>query len=207
MATVAYALTTKEKVKAHLGIASATTTYDSLIETFINQVTDFIEGYCGGRRFKETTYTAEMYDSDRQFKIFLKNFPVTTLTSVEYRSGTIASPSWVTYTNEGYLLYSGEGYVHFFGRLPKIHLGIRFTYVAGYKIDFTNELTSTHTLPFDLTMAATMLCAKIYNRRQSEGISQMSTEGQSISFAGVSGEMDQTVKEILDKYKTYRLAI
>ena len=52
MATIAYALTTKEKVKEFLGITG--TTNDALIDSLINYITDFIESYVGGRRFKET---------------------------------------------------------------------------------------------------------------------------------------------------------
>ena len=72
MSTLAYALTTKEKVKAYLEITDASK--DTIIETLIDQVTDFIEGYCGGRRFLESTYT-QLFDTKQGMsKLFLNNF-------------------------------------------------------------------------------------------------------------------------------------
>ena len=54
-----YALTSVDKVNALLGFTTgANATQDQLIADIIAQMTDFIEGYCGGRRFLATDYTA-----------------------------------------------------------------------------------------------------------------------------------------------------
>jgi hypothetical protein len=202
---VPYAITTRDKVKTLFGITDATN--DSLIDQIVNGVTDFIESYCD-RRFKKTTYTNETYDTkDGQSKIFLKNYPVASLSAVEYRAGTISSPTWITYDANGYLLYGQEGYVKFFGKFPEVAQGMRFTYSAGYDIDFANEGSASHTLPLDLTLVATELSAKVFSTRQSQGITQMSTEGQSVTF-GLTGEsLSSAQKDILNGHTKHTIII
>lgn len=184
MSVVPHALTTKTKVKTFLGITG--TGSDTVIDELINYVTDYIEQYCGGRRFLRSTYTNEVYDTKHgQSKIFFKQYPVASVSAVEYRSGTISSPSWVTYDANGYLLYPAEGYMRFFSKFPEVSQGTRFTYIAGYLIDFSNEGNTTlHNLPADLSLVATELVAKLHDTRKSEGVLSMTTEGQSITFAG-----------------------
>lgn len=213
MSVVSYALTTRQKVKDYLGITN--TNSDSLIDTLVNQATDKIESFCGGRRFLQTVYSQEMYDAMGGRSqiggsiIFLRQFPVTTLSLVEYRSGTVTVPAWVTYDANGYLLYDKPGYVKFFAVLPTISLGLRFTYTAGYLIDFTNETDITkHTLPFDLTDLATQLCALQMNLRKSQGIKLEMTEGQRVEFIDMQGKgfLPEHL-EILRKYQTLRMTI
>ncbi len=205
---VSYALTTLAKVKLSLGIDSATTTYDDVLNTLINGVTDFIENYCGSRRFLSTTYTNEIHDSVRGRSQFFTNFPVTTLTTVEYRSGTPSNPTWNTFNADGYLLYGKEGYVKFYATLPEVMQGLRYTYIAGYLIDFAHETDITkHTLPFDLTMVATDLVCKAYNLKQAQGLESMSTEGQTVVFGNLAKKLDDNHELILGNYQTLRLNI
>ncbi len=205
-------LTTKAKVKAFVGIPSATTTYDDLIDMLINNTSQFIEGYCGNRRFLNQTYTHEIYDAEnnRGTKggscIFLHQFPITALTTLEYRSGTILNPSWVVYDPNSYITYLKPGFVRFYAILPRISQGLRFTYTAGYLIDFTHEDDPTkHTLPFDLTMTATEMVARKYQLRQAQGIKSESVEGESVTFADDKPTSDQL--SVLKKYTVARMAI
>lgn len=214
MATITYALTTKEKVKEFLGIVG--TTNDALIDSLINYVTDFIEGYVG-RRFKETQYTNEEYDVPNGDIVFLREFPVNELTVAEYRTGTIASPTFVAFNTNDFLLYKKEGYVKFFFISFRFFQGLtvrekllRFTYKAGFKIDFANELSATHTLPFDIAMVATQLVARMFNLRTAEGIKSESTEGQSITYDrdnDITNQFTIEQKSVLEKYKSHRLTI
>lgn len=208
MATVSYAITTKAKVKTYLGITDSAS--DDFIDTLINYVTDFVEGYCGGRRFLRSTISNEVHDTNNVHNIFLKNYPVISLTTVEYRSGTFSSPTWNTYNADGYLLYGDEGYIYFAGMLPVVKQGIRVTYVAGYLIDWNNETNSSlHTLPLDLTAVATELVARLYQNRATDGILSQSTEGQSVTFMGNSGDISKYLNglhaSILGKYQAVRL--
>lgn len=207
MSVVNYALTTRTKVKTYLGETSSS--YDTVIDEIINYVTDYIEGMCG-RRFLSTVYTNEVYDTKLTQRIFLKNYPVTTLSTVEYRSGAGASPTWTTYDTNGYLLYGKEGYVYFYGKLPAIKQGMRFTYTAGFLIDFTNEGNSTlHTLPYDITLVATEIVARVFANRKSQGVNSMATEGQSVTFnsSDVGANLSSSHKTIIGSYTAHRFLI
>ena len=204
MSTLTNALTTKEKVKSYLGISVATD--DTMIDMLIDQSTSFIESYCGGRKFLSQSYT-DIVDTKGGNKLFFYQFPVSTLTSVEYRSGTPSTPIWSIFNVDTYLLYDKAGYVGFFGNLPKLMQAIRLKYTAGYLIDFANEGTATHTLPVDLTMACTMLVAHYYTNRQASGMSMVKTEGQEVRFKDTSDALPSAVKQILGNYQTFRYAI
>ena len=205
MSTLAQALTTTAKVKTYLGITDSAS--DSVIELLINQATIFIENYCGGRKFLSQAYV-DIVDTKNTDKIFFEQYPVTALTEVAYRSGTISAPVWIAYSVENYLLYAKAGYVKFFMTLPHSSQGVRLSYTAGYLIDFATETNPlTHTLPFDLTMACTELVAYKFNEKQSQGISSQSTEGQSVTFKDNKDGMPASVKEVLGNYKAFRYAV
>lgn len=205
MSVVTYALTTRMKVKTYLGLSD--TTSDTVIDEIINYVTDYIENYCA-RRFAKTTYTNEVYDTKGTSRIFLKNYPITTLSAVEYRAGTPSAPNWTAYQADNYLLYANEGFIRFYSRLPYVHQGMRFTYEAGYMIDFTHEGDPTyHTLPYDITMVATELTAKIHDGRKAQGVTSMTTEGQSVTFDKVSDFLTPAHKTILGSYQVHTFDI
>ena len=200
------ALTTLAKVKTYLGIDSADTSKDNLLIDLINQASGYIETYTG-RTFMSQTYTNVIKDSRGGNYLFLNHTPVTAFTLLEYRSGTVDNPVWVTYASNTYLPYLAEGYLYFYGRLPKIHQGFRCTYTAGYLIDWANETTATHTLPFDLTKVCTEIVATDYNMRQAQGIEAMSTEGQSLTFSTKARQVTSDQKNILEAYQTLHYGI
>lgn len=200
MSVVNYALTTRTKVKSFLNITDSTS--DTIIDEMINYITDYIESMCS-RRFLSSTYTNEVYDTNGNTRVFLKNYPITSVSAVEYRTGTPSNPSWVTYQVDNYLTYLKEGFIRFYSTLPFVYQGLRFTYIAGYLIDFTNEGNTTlHTLPYDITMVATELVAKLYGQRNAEGIQSQSTEGQSVTFANPSEFITSSQKSILAGYQS-----
>lgn len=204
MAVPADALTTRAKVKSYLDITDSNT--DTIIDELINYTTQYIKSYCGGRSFLATNYV-ETYDTYRgRRKVFLKQRPVNSVSAVKYRSGTPTNVVWVTYNADGYLVYNDEGYIHFYAQLPQISQGLQITYNAGYLIDFANEFTAQHTLPADLTLVATEICAKIFNTRKSAGILQETTEGQSVSYSYKSHELDDTHRTVLASYQQHRIA-
>lgn len=206
MSVVAHALTTRTKVKSFLGITDSSS--DTIIDELINYVTDYIEGMCG-RRFLRTTYTSEEYDTRNTHRVFLKNYPVVSVSAVEYRSGTISSPVWITYDANNYMLYDKEGYVYFFSKLPETRKGIRFTYIAGFLIDFANEGNTTlHTLPFDISLVATELVAKLHDIRKAEGILSQTTEGQSVTYqTSITDLVSKAHKSIIGSYQAHRFSL
>ena len=172
-------ITTKEKVKTYLGLSGST--HDTLIDELIKNATASIERFCN-RSFTEDEYT-EYFDTIGGFnKLFLRNYPVASLTSVKYRTGTWGAITWESLNVNDYLL-NDNGKVAFSFPFPEAEKYLQIVYTGGYKIDFDNELLiASHTLPFDLTQVATEIVAQTFNLRTSSGISNESTEGQSITY-------------------------
>jgi hypothetical protein len=194
-----YSLTTVQRVKDRLGLT--TTAHDALLLRLINSATDFIEGKCN-RRFKETTYTNEMHSISgaHQNMVFLKNRPVIAIISAQYRAGTISNPQWTDFSTDDYeLVENGAAGIVRFVNVPVLGINaVRFSYTAGYKIDFANygDMT-THTLPADITELAERLVIRWFKRREAEGKSAESFAGGSVTW---NSELTDEDKEILAKY-------
>lgn len=202
MSIHAYALTSVANVKTYLGITSSSD--DALLEMFVNQTTDWIEQFCGGRRFKDTTYTDEIYESEfakeqgdfptivrnRNYWLNCRQYPITATAAVvvKYRSG---NTSWQTQEATGYEVYNNRGQVYLYGGMPNIRQAVKLTYSAGYA-----------TIPSDLELACIKLVARQYEKRKSQGKKSESIGGATIVWADVGAEsVDGDVQSILDTYK------
>ena len=198
---LARALTSLSRVKDKLKIDS--TVSDPVLERLIMGATDYIERICN-RKFKEATYTNEVSSvpgSNAKY-ILLKNIPVTTLTTVQYRAGSPASPTWTSFQTDDYQLCNdgASGLVQVAGRVPSGVNSVRTTYTAGYKIDFTKVTDAAfHTLPFDLSDLCERMVTKMYKKRDQEGQSSSTTpEGGTVTWEGVLNDFD---REVLNSYK------
>jgi hypothetical protein len=198
---IADALSNASRVKTRLGISVST--YDTLIERHINSATAWLRRVCGRTSWLKATYTNEVYDGgDGYFStLLLRNAPAVTgsLSSFQYRTGSLSSPTWVSFETDDYELEAdlNAALIRLNGYLPAGNNNIRVTYQAGYLIDFTNEATATHTLPFDLTdLCESMVCAA-YNRRGSEGKTGESFMGASISWKDT---VDEIGREVIASY-------
>jgi Phage gp6-like head-tail connector protein len=185
------ALTNLERVKTRLSIENASN--DKLIERLIMGVTDHLESLCN-RKFAFGTYTNEVYSipSGNIDMLALKQTPVVSLTSLEYRLGTVGSPAWTPYLADDYeLINDGKsGLVRIYGGIYRGTNIIRATYTAGYKIDFSDPTdVSKHTLPFDLT--------KRLKKRDHEGKSNESFDGGTVTWSRFIETGDQP---IIDRY-------
>jgi Phage gp6-like head-tail connector protein len=200
-------LTTLAKLKLILGITD--NSQDTLLENYINEVSSFIATACGGRNFEATDYE-ETYDAPDGDNLFLKNYPINSITEIATRGGTIGTPIWTALTTDDFLLYAKEGYVKIisaFGGLT-FSAGAGFQYYkveynAGYLIDWANEDDPLlHNLPEDLTSLCGQLCASLYNSGgETSGVKSESTEGQSITYADVSNlDLSTGQKNIISRY-------
>ena len=204
MASIPGAITTTAKVKAFMNITD--TNSDAVIDDLVSAVTMYIQGYCGGRVFATTNYV-EIKDTYNSNKLFMNQRPVQSVTVVEYRGGVPSSPTWNTYSNNGYVVYLGAGFIRFFTRFIPTPQAIRITYTAGYLINFAQENDPTqHTLPFELTQVATEMCAEILNKRYSQGMVKEATEGQSVQFETENYALINNHKEVLKGYMMNRVA-
>jgi hypothetical protein len=189
-------LTSKTRVKSLLGISGSS--YDAVIDSLINGLSSFIEGVCN-RIFQEATYTDEFFDGVEGRFIYPTEYPVTTLTSLFYNSGTPANPVWVAFDANYYVLDKRNNAIYFDAGMPCGFRNIKATYVAGYKIDWTAETDSAkHTLPFDLSMIVDELVTKAFNKRKSQGYSNENIDGASV---GYDKEMTAEQKSVISKYQ------
>lgn len=194
-----YTLTQTSDVKEYLNISAST--YDVLIEKLVYGVTEFIQGYLGGRYLKESTIT-ELQDGENiSNQIILKQYPVSSVTSLSYKSGSNSSPTWNVISADNYDVNLPAGLIKRVG-IPTGVQNVKIIYVAGYKIDFANRYTSTHTLPHDLSLVATQLVAKIFDKRFSEGKTNEAVEGQSVAW---TYQLSEEMKATLGKYQHNRL--
>lgn len=194
-----HALTTATRVKERLTIS--VTTWDNLFERMINSATDFIERMAGGRRFLETVYTSEVYSGGDglQRMITLNNFPVTALSAAQYRAGVPGTPDWTSFqTMEFELIADREPRrVRVYNVAPAGQNNIRFTYTAGYKINFADELAATHTLPFDITDLCERLVIWKWKKREAEGkTSEVGAEAQTSWMAGLSDDDKELLRRL-----------
>lgn len=163
---MATSLTTAAAIKDQLGIN--VTTWDSVLATIASGVNAAIENKLGVV-FAETTYTNEEYDFDKPSRVMvLKHAPVISFTQLQYKDDPMDedSDNWTT-------IDSGEYKVNLSsGKLVKntpFERGVqryRVTYSAGYS-----------SVPDDVTLAADMLGAAIFQNRKSHGV-QSETLGQ-----------------------------
>jgi hypothetical protein len=199
MSLLAYALTTRARVKTFLGITA--TDDDALIDSLINAVTNFIENYCD-RRFKKTTYTAEVYDGGGGQLLLLKQYPVITFTSLEERDSSDNQDSWTAIDSEDYFVKLAAGIIEYInGRFKKLPQHYRATYQAGYDFDPAGSTTLESVGAGDLEWAAWKLIQKIYHQRQGDpDISNESLGDYSVGYRAELME-DPVLKGILDNYK------
>ena len=195
MAVHTYAFTSVANVKAYLGISGAT--YDTLIELFINGCTDWMEQEMGGRRiFDDAVVSNELHDGDwdhtGRCKIFPKRWPINSITSVEYKTGSLSSPTWVAFTTDEYVTDDAAGIMYFTSSLSSMvpnRQNIRITYQGGYT-----------TIPSDLELACIKMVAKEFDKRKSQGVTQESVGGGTVTW---NEEVDQEIMQIIRRYRRF----
>lgn len=199
MTAIEYALTTTARVKERLDIDVSD--HDTRLDGMVNGVTAFIEKYCGGRRFKQTTHTQEIYNGnmlvgDNKSFLVLRNAPVSTLTTFQYRTGSKSNPTWVTFQENSFEEMNSVGIIKVHGGLPRGEQNLRVTYTAGYLIDFANYGNEDlHTLPYELTELAERLVTKIFKKREAEGLESQGFDNANTVWRQLLDESDITILE------------
>jgi hypothetical protein len=143
-----------------------------LLETLINAATDFMEDYCG-RRFLETDYTNELYDGDGTEMLFLKNYPIVTITTIYWAYVGVADQ---LIDSDEYKIYASGGYVYKVGSWIVGHQNIKINYTAGY--DF-----ATDGIPSELQDICNALVNLKYNQPDKQGIESERMGGYAVSYS------------------------
>jgi hypothetical protein len=197
-----------------LMVVDQPTAYDAVLVRLINWATNYINNECGRFSFVQQTYVNDTYsiDNARQSFLLLRNAPVFSLTSLQWRAGTPSNPSWTDFIADQYELVdprtdpiSGtvwypSGEVRVYGVLPRLYSNmIRATYVAGYPINWANpEDHNTHWLPGDITNVCENLVVRRFKRRQLAGQGSQSLEGATTSWRN---SLDQEDLDVLGQYR------
>jgi hypothetical protein len=189
-----------------MGIPTLTTDFDTTLERLVMIATSMIESACSDRRFYTTAHAQEVHNIEQgQTVVYLRHWDVTALTLVEYNYGTPGTPAWTTLVADNYAIIDGgiNGRVRLYTGFQGIN-AVRFTYTAGYLIDWANEFAATHTLPFEITDLAERIVIAKFNKRTDEGKAIQSSQEMSITWNATSlseGDLD-----LLKPYQRIRLA-
>lgn len=197
-----------------LVVTDQSVAYDTVLTRMINSVTDYISKECGVTSFVQQTYANDTYSISNpyQSKLILRNTPVFSISSFQYRAGTPSNPSWTDFLPDQYELVdprtdpiSGtvwypSGIIRVYGALPTISANaVRATYVAGYPVDWANaENRTTHLLPGDITAVCENLVVRRFKRRQLAGQASHSLEGATTAWRN---DLDAEDKDVIDQYK------
>ena len=188
--------------------------FDTVLTRLINSATNYINNECGRTSFVQQTYVNDTYsiDNSRQIFLLLRNTPVFSISSFQYRAGTPTNPSWTDYIADQYQLVDPQtdpvsgttwypsGMVRVYGVLPGVYSNsVRATYVAGYPVDWANAGNgTTHRLPADISNVCENLVVRRFKRRQLAGMSSQGLEGATHSWRNT---LDQEDMDILGQYR------
>jgi hypothetical protein len=143
------ALVTVAAAKAYCGIPTATTDWDTVLETLIDGVSEGFNRFCD-RVFAKTTYTSIYLDGPESSELILPNAPVVSITSVEEDGITLAEGE-----DDDYQLDAGAGILSRVGGEWRHGIKtIKITYVAGYVVLDGTIGTGETALPADVKLAA-----------------------------------------------------
>lgn len=184
------ALTTLQAVKDYLGITSNAD--DALLESFINRVTDSFEAYCA-RKFKSASYT-EYHDGKGSDKLFPKQAPITTVTSIyddsewAWGASTLIASTEYRIVDEAYIQLKSTTF------MDDVQ-NVKITYTAGYS-----------TIPADVEHACIEQAAWLYRKSkgQLQGVAAKSLADGSISYS--ARDLLPELKLALEPYRRRKLA-
>ena len=139
MSVVSWALTDLDNVKTFLGITG--TDDDTLLEALINQASAFMEQYTS-RKLKARDYDYSIaadkfdtfYDGDATSKLFLRQWPLNSVTSPILISGEEIAVASSTdyYGSTGFISYNLRGELYYESGFASGKQNIRVSYNAGY---------------------------------------------------------------------------
>jgi hypothetical protein len=171
------ALTTLKGAKSILDIPPEQTSDDEDIISLINASSTQIEGYCE-RSFKEKTYTDEEYDGNGCSGLYLRQYPVKSITSVSVNEKALSSSEYKCKKSNGKLIRNNS-------RWPTGEINILVTYTAGFTV-----------IPSDLELACKLL-VKTYFKSDMASFSTTFQEGMVFRPEALPAK----IKVLLSPYK------
>ena len=111
-------------IRSFLGIPTAQTAKDPLLESALDAYNKMIEDYLCVPMIN-LTYTAEKYDGDGTDTLFLKHYPIVSVTTLTLDGTAIVAADYLIYSTEGFIRYDD-------GIFTKDYQNISITYSAGH---------------------------------------------------------------------------
>lgn len=190
------ALTTTAAAKVYLKIGN--TNDDTVIAALVSRYSAVVSTYCD-RRFAATTYTNERYDGTGTENLYLRAFPVTTMTSIYLDSARDFAAGSLLVADDDYYVVPEDGHglvVRLNGVWDKGVAVIKATYVAGYATIPGPVIEATHRL---------IARAKAWSDMGTHAVSAQSIQagGGSVSF--VEHDIPKDVKKLLEPYRKTRI--
>jgi uncharacterized phiE125 gp8 family phage protein len=175
------------EMRAFLNITDSTMTdKDTLIESLLDAYNDMIEDYLGVPCIN-STYTAEKYDGDGTDTLFLKRYPIVSVTSLTLDAAVMAAADYLIYADKGFIRYDN-------GIFTKDYQNISITYVAGHGAARTNVSNV-------LKLALKTWVARVYKAE----IVDFSQRFDESSLANIKSQMmPWDVKQMLEPYTCRR---
>ncbi len=196
MSLNSYALTSLDRLKAFLGITSSN--YDTVLESLINSVSDFVENECD-RRFKKTTYSETKLDGQSSKELVLPQWPVVsgeTFTLYERENN-----GWDTINSDDYLVDNDSGIIRANFTFIRGFQNYKADYTAGYNFDVNEGIYLSSVGLSDLENIVWKLVGRVYNERKiPSNISRMKLYNYDVAFSKEAFSDDE-IKEVLSKYQ------
>lgn len=156
---------------------------DELIDELIVSVSQQVASYCG-RYFVQNTYSETFYTYEDIIStpLYLRETPISSIETIELDGVTIANADYRLNKETGRLYI-----VDLPGYADQEEMVI--TYTGGYKF-----------IPADIKLAVNLQCGFLYQRRDSIGVSSVSSPDGDITTR-VNFELIPGVREIIDSYR------
>lgn len=176
-------LTTVAIVKDTIGIPVVDTTQDTKLDRIVSAASRRIMGFCD-RRFIEETYT-DVYNGRRSDTLLLKQFPVSSITSIHIDAESTFGASTLVDATEYKILHSSLAVMISGRRFDVGVANIQVIYTAGYL--FAN-------IPEDLQDCANRLVEYMYQMEEERRIGLLSKgkQGENTSYVLDIPEFIQT---------------
>jgi len=181
------ALCTKDNVKDFMGITNVNPTDDTLIDNLIDRVTELFESYCK-RNFFAAAYTEYHSPASRDKRIFPKNFPVNSITSIhDDPDRTYGSDTLITASEYG--IMGDDATVEWIdGAFAGGTNSVKIIYNGGYS-----------TIPEDLSQGCIEEVARRFRRRKDIDVTQKTQPDGSTQQ--LAGDFLPQTKIVLNLYK------
>lgn len=204
---VANSLTTVARACSYLNITVPTSgsIAEAVFQTLINSITSFVEKYTG-QRFKKTTYTQELYSTERGQTLNLKHYPIISSESLtlERRNSQLNEDEWENIGSEYYSVDYANGIIRAMGGIY-FYRGVnlyRVTYTAGYDYDNTTIFLGD-TEAGEIEIACWLILQDVYkNKGNNANVKSERIGDYAVSYGDAKVTMfsNPQAKEILEPY-------